>query len=55
MPELYCIWCTEYNRHSTSIFVVGTKKFKKDYLDKHIEIKEHQKAVEKFTQCRQSD
>ncbi|CAG8781295.1 27075_t:CDS:2 [Gigaspora margarita] len=55
MPELYCIWCTEYNRYSTSIFVVDTKKFKKDYLDKHIEIKEHQKAVEKFTQCQQSD
>ncbi|CAG8608681.1 10494_t:CDS:2 [Dentiscutata heterogama] len=55
MPELYYIWYTEYNRHSTSIFVVGTKKFKKDYLDKHIEIKEYQKAVKKFTQCQQSD
>ncbi|CAG8802092.1 7771_t:CDS:1, partial [Gigaspora rosea] len=32
-----------------------TKKFKKDYLDKHIEIKEYQKTIEKFTQCRQSD
>ncbi|RIB04080.1 hypothetical protein C2G38_2223355 [Gigaspora rosea] len=40
--------CSEYNRCSTNIFF-GTKTFKKDYLDKHIGIKEHKKAMEKYT------
>ncbi|CAG8838848.1 20655_t:CDS:1, partial [Gigaspora margarita] len=31
------------------IFVISTKTFKKNYLDKHIEIKERQKAIKKYT------
>jgi len=27
-PEMYCIWCTDYNKNSKGAFV-GTKKFKK--------------------------
>ncbi|GES94885.1 zinc finger protein 862-like [Rhizophagus clarus] len=44
-PEMYCIWCTDYNKNSMGAFVVGTKKFKKDYLDTHLTTKEHQKAA----------
>ncbi|GES95219.1 zinc finger protein 862-like [Rhizophagus clarus] len=44
-PEMYCIWCTDYNKNSMGAFVVGTKKFKKDYLDTYLTTKEHQKAA----------
>jgi hypothetical protein len=44
-PEMYCIWCTDYNKNSNGVFVVGTKTFKKDYLDMHLTTKEHQKAA----------
>lgn len=49
VPEIYCVWCTTYNQHSTGVFVIGTKRFKKDYLEKHIVTKEHKKAMENHT------
>ena len=44
-PEMYCTWCIDYNKNSKGIFVVGTKNFKKDYLDMHLTTKEHRKAA----------
>ncbi|GES92540.1 hypothetical protein RCL_jg28869.t1 [Rhizophagus clarus] len=48
-PEIYCIWYTNYNKNSKGAFVVGTKKFKNNYLDIHLTTKEYQKAALAYT------
>ncbi|GBC08801.1 hypothetical protein RclHR1_00840002 [Rhizophagus clarus] len=48
-PEIYCIWCTDYNKNSKGVFVIETKKFKKDYLDVHLNTTKYQKAALTYT------
>ncbi|CAG8551694.1 5703_t:CDS:2 [Ambispora gerdemannii] len=45
IPLLFCLWCEKYNPTAKNVFVTGCNTFRKDYLNHHLKINDHNNAI----------